>query len=156
MQRNKMKENKEKRQDVIVRSYEPKDYSDVRQNLEEGELFYEEMDAEERLNEKIRRNPGSILVAETDGKVVGNVLFMEDGWGPFAFRLAVRREYRGRGVGTQLMKSAEDALKDKGYPEVHILVGENETELKEYYAKMGYKKGKLYRWMYKDLREGRS
>ena len=143
-------------EDITVRSYEPRDYGDVRQNLEDGQLFYAEMDAEERLNEKINRNPGSILVAETKGMVVGNVLFMEDGWGPLAFRLAVRKEYRGRGVGTQLMKSVEDVLRDRGYPEVHILVGENETELKEYYAKMGYEEGNLYRWLYKDLRKGRS
>ena len=137
---------------VTIRVYGPKDYNDVRQNLEEGGLFYEEMDAEKRLNEKIRRNPGSIFVAEVDGKVVGNVLLVEDGWGAFVFRLAVKKEYRNRGIGMQLMKSAEEALRIKGYSEVHILVDEKETDLKEYYAKIGYKQGNLYRWMYKDLK----
>jgi hypothetical protein len=45
-------------------------------------------------------------VAELDGEVVGNVLIMEDGWGPFFFRLAVN------GVETPdgLQKSPKNAV----------------------------------------------
>ncbi len=137
--------------DIKIRPYILLDYPSVKQNLIEGNLFYENMDAEERLAEKIQRSPDSILVAVLDGRVVGNVLIIEDGWGPFLFRLAVSQSFREKGIGTKLLEEAENKLKDKGYKEVHILVGENESELQEYYAKRGYKEGNLYRWMYKEF-----
>ncbi|OGH21610.1 MAG: hypothetical protein A2629_01760 [Candidatus Levybacteria bacterium RIFCSPHIGHO2_01_FULL_41_15] len=136
---------------IEIRSYVPSDYPSVKKNLTEGGIYDENMDAEERLTEKIQRNPDSILVAVLDGQVVGNVLIMEDGWGPLLFRLAVGQSFREKGIGTKLLEEAENKLKDKGYKEVHILIGENESELQEYYAKRGYKEGNLYRWMYKEF-----
>jgi hypothetical protein len=67
--------------DIKIIPYTPNDYMSVRRNMEEGGLYYPEIDAEKNLNEKITRNPGSILVAELNGEAVGNVLIMEDGWG---------------------------------------------------------------------------
>lgn len=140
-------------QNIIIRPYKPNDYRTVKKNLEEGGLFYAGMDSEDRFKEKIRRNPDSILVAEVDGKIIGNVLFIEDGWAAFGFRLAVSKKYRRWGIGTKLMAAVENILRKRGYPEVHILVNESEIGLKQYYSKIGYKEGNLYRWMYKDLRK---
>jgi|SRR3989344_851156 len=136
---------------VTIRSYTPSDYPSVKQNLIEGNLFYEEMDGEKRLEEKILRNPDSILVAELEGVVVGNVYMVEDGWGPFIYRLAVKKSQRGKGIDSRLMEEAEKRLKEKGYREVHLNVDESDSELKEYYAKRGYKEGNLYRWMSKEF-----
>lgn len=148
-----MNNQKQFSQNIFIRPYKPNDYRTVKRNLEDGGLFYAGMDSEDRFKEKIRRNPDSILVAEVDGKIVGNVLFVEDGWAAFGFRLAVNKKYRRRGIGTKLMAAVENILRNKGYSEIHILVDESEAGLKRYYSKTGYKEGNLYRWMYKDLRK---
>jgi predicted N-acetyltransferase YhbS len=62
---------------IKIRPYTPDDYMSVRRNMEEGGLYYPEIDSEQKLNEKIKRNPGSIIVAELNGEAVGNVLIME-------------------------------------------------------------------------------
>ena len=137
---------------IHIRPYTTNDYTWVRRNMEEGGLYYPEIDAEQKLNEKITRNPGSILVAELNGEVVGNVLIMEDGWGPFFFRLAVAKEYRHKGIGSRLVGEVEDILAIKGYREVYCLVKDNDTELKEYYKERGFKEGDTpYRVMLKGI-----
>lgn len=62
--------------------------------MEEGGLYYPEIDSEQKLNKEIKRNPGSIIVAESNGETVGNVLTMDDGWWLFFFRLSVAKDYR--------------------------------------------------------------
>ena len=138
--------------DIQIRPYSPNDYISVRRNMEEGGLYHPEIDAEQKLNEKITRNPGSILVAELNGEVVGNVLIMEDGWGPLFFRLAVAKEYRHKGIGSRLVGEVEGILAIKGYREVYCLVNDNDTELKEYYKERGFKEGDIpYRVMLKGI-----
>jgi ribosomal protein S18 acetylase RimI-like enzyme len=137
---------------IVVRPYTPDDHLAVKEILEEGNLYYEGMDSAERLAGKIRKDVESILVAVTDEKVVGNVFTVDDGgWGAFIFRLAVRKEYRKRGIGALLMDEAEKRLHAKGFREIHILVSEDDQELQAYYEKLKFEKGHTYRWMYKTL-----
>ena len=108
------------------------------------------MEAPERLAEKVKRDPESVIVAAVANQLIGTVSIMEDGRMPFVFRLAVREDKRRQGVGARLMDEAEKRLKSRGYDDIHILVNESEEELKDYYRKQGYKEGNLYRWMYKE------
>lgn len=141
-------------QDIVIRYYNPNDYSAVKRNMEEGGLYYPEIDSEHRLNDKINRNPGSILIAELNGEVVGNVLIMEDGWGPFFFRFAVAKDHRNKGIGSRLVEKVEGILAAKGYQEVYCLVNDGDTELKTYYKKRGFQEGdRPYRVMFKRIQE---
>lgn len=140
-------------QHLGIRNYNPDtDYSQMKQILEEGGLFYGPTDASERLAEKVRRDPDSIIVAAINGQIVGTVTLMEDGRMPLIFRLAVRNDQRRHGIGQKLMEVAEKRLKDRGYATVHISVDENNEELKEYYRRRGYEEGNIYRWMYKEVK----
>ena len=145
------KETKEGQTNTSIRPYSTSDYPEVRTTLENVGLFYEPMDNEALLAEQISSDPGSILVAEVDGQVVGNVLLKATGWGPLLFRLAVRNEFQGRGIGTRLMKAAEQELISRGRPEIHLLVEDGETDLLAFYESLGYEAGHTYRWMWKSL-----
>lgn len=136
---------------ITLRSYRPPDYPAVKQNLIDGELYQEEMDGEERLAAKIKRNPDSIIVAEASGRVVGNIFFVEDGWAPLFFRLAVAKDFRGKGVGTKLLKEAESRLAARGYTACFFLVEDRKKELHTYYKNRGYTRGNVFRIFYKNL-----
>lgn len=136
--------------EVSVRSYIPTDYEQVKKLLVEGGLYYEPMDSPERLQEKISRDPNSILVAVESEKIVGTVSLMEDGRMAFIFRLAVNPESRNRGMGKALMEEAERKLFRKGYKEINILIEGDNAKLQEYYVRQGYEKGMVYRWMTKE------
>ena len=139
-----------KMSEATIRQYTPADYADVRKNLEEGRLFYEPMDSEEQLTRLHEQSPQSLIVAEQDGTVVGNVIVLHD-WGPLVFRLAVRKEFRNRGIGTQLMEAAEEQVRSEGFREIHLMVDAGDIEVLNYYRKRQYKEGHLYRWMSKEL-----
>lgn len=139
-------------ENVDIRNYNSEtDYLRVREILEEGDLYYGPTDSSERLAEKVRRDPESIIVATLGNQIVGTVTIAEDGRMPFIFRLAVKEEYRRRGFGVKLMEEAEKRLKNRGYEEVHIFVNETDEELKEYYRKQAYQEGNAYRWMSKEM-----
>lgn len=137
---------------VHIRNYNPADYGEVKKLLVDGSLYYEPMDSEERLQEKISKDPSSILVAVQSEKIVGTVRIMEDGSTPFIFRLAVESENRNQGIGKALMEKAEKELFRRGYTEINILVEDKDEELKQYYERQGYEQGNIYRWMTKERR----
>lgn len=137
---------------VRISNYSPTDYGQVNKLLEDAGLYYEPLDSEERLQEKISRDPNSILVAVESNKLVGTVSLMEDGRIAFIFRLAVDLQHRNKGIGTALMEEAEKELFRRGHEEIHILVEEENAELQDYYEKQGYEKGNIYRWMTKERR----
>lgn len=136
---------------VSIRPYSPEDCASIKQILEDGGLFYEKIDNEERMREKVARDPQSILVATEASQIIGTVSLMEDGRMAFIFRLGVKAEHRGHGVGTALMVEAEHILHERGYDEVHILVAQEDTELQGYYERIGYERGHAYQWMHKQF-----
>lgn len=135
---------------IAVRPYGNGDYGQIKQILKEGGLFYEPMDSQARIDEKILKDPRSIFMATRADEVIGTVSLMEDGRMAFVFRLCVKKEARNAGVGIMLMAHAEKELFSRGYTEVNILVEEGNTQLLEYYVKQGFEKGNLYRWMTKE------
>ncbi len=78
------------------------------------------------------------LVAEIDGKVVGAV------WGRImndyghiddttpSLAISLYKDYRGFGIGTELMKSMLDLLKKKGYEKVSLAVQKANYAVKMY------------------------
>ncbi|QQG39846.1 MAG: GNAT family N-acetyltransferase [Candidatus Aenigmatarchaeota archaeon] len=139
-------------ENVQIRDYTDADYNQVKQILIEGNLFDETLDSRDNLRKKIERDPASIIVAVFDNRVIGNAYIVEDGWAHFIFRLSVSKEHRKRGVGKLLMQAAEKRMKDRGTPEVGLLVRSDDNELVGYYKKQGYTHSeKTFRFMWKKL-----
>jgi ribosomal protein S18 acetylase RimI-like enzyme len=72
-------------------------------------------------------------VAVQDDKVVGFCDHTLDGefWG-----LYVHKDFIGKGIGSRLLKVAEDSLKKMGFKKVHL---EATVTAKEFYKKHGYR-----------------
>ena len=137
---------------IEIRSYKDEDYEEVKINLEDGGLFDESLDTKEVLKSKIKSNPDSILVAVVDKQIVGSVYLIQDLWSSFIFTLAVRKEFRERGIGSKLMEESERILKEKGIKDVALFVREGHKELIDYYQKRGYAPmSTLHHGMYKEL-----
>ena len=68
-------------------------------------------------------SPQSILlVAETDGRVVGTVVGGWDGWRGNIYRLALSPKYRRRGIASGLMLQVDTALTRLGAQRITALV----------------------------------
>ena len=78
------------------------------------------------------------LIAEADGKVIGAVWtrIMND-YGHIdnqtpSLAISIYKEYRGFGIGTELMKNIIRILKESGYEKVSLAVQKNNYAVKMY------------------------
>lgn len=56
----------------------------------------------------------------------------------FLSRLYIKSDYKRKGIGSKLLKIAEDSAKDRGYKEVHVHLGKDYLESHVFYPKHGY------------------
>ncbi len=96
-----------------------------------------EADLVMKLRENSRRTL-SLVACNDDGEIVGHVMFspvtvagVDHNWQGLA-PLAVRREYQGKGIGSQLIKEGLSSLRDFGYPVCVVLGDPN------YYSRLGF------------------
>ena len=92
-------------------------------------------------------------VAEEDGIVVGFITFVEvlsfddpDGYIKMN-RIAVKPEYRGRGIAEQLVKRAEQAGRERGANSIGAASSFKRTESQAMLDKLGYEKSAF--WFHK-------
>jgi len=122
----------------LIRREQPQDIPEIHQvNIR---AFGQKKEA--LVVDKLRKNCNSILslVAFTDDKVVGHVLFspavIEGKHGRLVGMglapLAVLPEYQRKGIGTQLMQTGISRIKEGGCPYI-IVIGHP-----EYYARFGF------------------
>lgn len=78
------------------------------------------------------------LVAEVDGKIAGAVwVRIMDDYGHVddqtpSLAISLYPEYRGQGIGTQLLNQMLDMLRRKGYPQVSLSVQKENYALRMY------------------------
>ena len=78
------------------------------------------------------------LVAEVDGKIAGAVwVRIMDDYGHVddqtpSLAISLYQEYRGQGIGTQLLNQMLDMLRRKGYPQVSLSVQKENYALRMY------------------------
>lgn len=88
------------------------------------------------------------IVASKDGKVVGYVIAVSQGREGSIQSIAVSPDFRERGVGEALMRSALDHLAGKA-DRVHLLVAADNEGAKRLYSKLSFKEtGRIVRRYY--------
>jgi ribosomal protein S18 acetylase RimI-like enzyme len=81
----------------------------------------------------------ALLVAEDETGIVGTLIAAWDGWRGNMYRLAVRRQYRRRGVALRLVLAGEERLRDKGARRVTALVDRDDATAVAFWEAAGYR-----------------
>jgi len=103
----------------------------------------------ESLRRLLARDRRSLLVAEVqdhDGanrEIVGAVIAAWDGWRGNLYRLAVLPEHRRLGVGLELVRHAEGALRRQGAIRVAAVVVEDHDHATGFWEAAGYERQSL-------------
>jgi len=119
----------------VIRDYDVKDFRDI-----------VEIDAEAFGN----RNPvydtyvyvtfgSDLIVADTGGKVVGYIALMDLGKDAKIISFAVKKEFRRKGIGTKLLKTAIERCKQRGKERILLEVRVSNTVAQRLYKKNGFK-----------------
>jgi ribosomal protein S18 acetylase RimI-like enzyme len=82
--------------------------------------------------------PGSLLVADADGAILGALIAAWDGWRGNMYRLAVSLEHRRRGIGLALVRAGEEHLRRQGARRITALVGHRDEVASAFWEFAGY------------------
>jgi ribosomal protein S18 acetylase RimI-like enzyme len=95
-------------------------------------------DRTEDVRRLLAEQPGSLLVADAGGALVGALIAVWDGWRGNMYRLAVLREHRRRGVGVALVRAGEEHLRSQGAYRITALVGYEDGVASAFWESVGY------------------
>ena len=130
---------------MIYRKYESKDISAIRDILENDLGYNCELDKlNNRINEMQKRGNYQIFVACDGDKVVGYIgcvsylAFELENEGMKFIALAVSKEYRRKGIGTELLKTAEQWAKENNIEVILLNSGLPREDAHAFYESQGY------------------
>ncbi len=104
-----------------------------------GWIDVRQTDTPEALAKFLDRNPSCNFAAYAGARLVGAVLAGHDGWRGYLYHMAVVPDYRGRGIGRQLVLAATESIRQEGIPKVHCLVKCENQGAQRFWAACGFK-----------------
>jgi ribosomal protein S18 acetylase RimI-like enzyme len=120
--------------------------------LEAAENATRAPDTREAVTALLGRDPDAVIVAEQDGELVGSVIAGWDGWRCHLYRLAVRPAWRRRGVGSALLRAAEDRFRAVGAARADAMVLDGNDLGQSLWLAGGYRRQDDWRRWVKGLR----
>ena len=130
---------------MIYRKYESQDIAAIRDILENDLGYKCELDRlNRRINEMLKRGSYQIFVACDGDKVVGYIgcvsylAFELENEGMKIIALAVSKEYRRKGIGTQLLKTAEQWATENNIEVILLNSGLPREDAHAFYESQGY------------------
>ena len=75
---------------------------------------------------------------EKDNEIIASIMIGYDGHRGVLNYLAVDPKFRNQGLGSRLVKLAEDRLKNLGCPKINLLIRESKIGVREFYKKLAY------------------
>lgn len=95
-------------------------------------------DSKEGIEKFLDRNPNTCFVAEEDEQIIGVILVGNDGRRGYIYHTAVKPSYQKKGIGTQLVNTALEALKNIGIIKVALVVFDRNEDGNAFWEKQGF------------------
>jgi ribosomal protein S18 acetylase RimI-like enzyme len=127
---------------VHIREYRTEDYESVLELWAGAGLPFkpEGRDRRDSIDTQVRRPNMIFLVAESERTLVGTVIATHEGRKGWINRLAVDPGFRRRGIGSRLVREAEDRLKGLGMDVLACLIeGGNDASVRTFET-LGYER----------------
>jgi len=97
-------------------------------------------DSKEGITIFLERNPNTNFVAYEDDKIIGAILSGHDGRRGYIYHTVVLPEYRRRGIGSDLVNMAVEALQKEDITRVCLNVMETNEQGKKFWMDKGWEK----------------
>ncbi|MBQ0051652.1 MAG: GNAT family N-acetyltransferase [Treponema sp.] len=96
-------------------------------------------DSHEGIERYLKRNPETCFKSvDESGNLLGVILSGHDGRRGLVHHLCVNPMYQHRGIGTALVKKAEEALQKEGIQKIFLLVYNDNEKGNKFWEKQGY------------------
>jgi ribosomal protein S18 acetylase RimI-like enzyme len=105
-------------------------------------------DTREAVYRLIHGDADALVLVTDDALIVGSLVIGWDGWRCHLYRLAVRPDYRRRGIGTSLLKRAEERFLAVGGARADAMVLDGNDSAHELWSWAGYtRQDEWSRWV---------
>ncbi len=95
-------------------------------------------DSESGIARFLERNPTTCFVSETDGKLTGVIMAGSDGRRGYIYHTAVHPSYRQQGIGSSLVGTVLETLKQLGISKVALVVFEKNKGGNAFWKNQGF------------------
>jgi ribosomal protein S18 acetylase RimI-like enzyme len=120
-----------------IRPARPDEVRQVLALWQEADATPSPTDTHDGLMKLLGEPSAALLVAESDGRLVGTVIGGWDGWRGNIYRLAVHPAYRRRGIARALVGEAERRLTAMGARRISALVEGNHPWATDFWDSLG-------------------
>ncbi len=110
-------------------------------------------DSRESIFRFLSRNPGTSLVAECEGRVIGTIMGGHDARRGYLHHLAVVPEFRGTGIANWLVDECLFRLREAGIDKCHLFVYRENDRAVEFWTKTGWTQRTELEMFSKDIRD---
>ena len=124
---------------INIRAFNPEDSGEVIRLWEK--IFPDSPahnDPVRDIQNKMNVQPELFLVALVDFQLVGTSMAGFDGHRGWVYYLAVDHDFRRQGIGSALMKKAEELLVKAGCPKLNLQIRADNAAVRAFYEKLGY------------------
>ena len=124
---------------VVIRAYREEDFAGVRALWQQA--FPEDPPwnrAEEAIPAKLAVQPELFLIADDGDNVIGTIMAGYDGHRGWLYAVAVSESHRRRGVGSALVRDAENRLAVLGCRKINLQIRATNSQVQAFYDRLGY------------------
>ncbi|HYN55251.1 MAG TPA: GNAT family N-acetyltransferase [Methylotenera sp.] len=127
------------RQPIVLDSIRETDYLKLIKLWEtSGNIEVRQTDTPEVLARFLYRNPTCSYAAYAGTRLIGAVLAGHDGWRGYLYHMAIKPDYRERGIGTRLVSAAISAIKCEDIQKIHCLVKRDNLIAQQFWEACGF------------------
>ncbi len=121
-----------------IRSFRLGDYAAITDIWRLTGLEQTETESLDALARQLAWDSELVMVAESEGRVIGVIVGTIDGNRAYFYRLAVHPEFQKRGIGRLLVESLEQRFRAKGVRDVYIMINQDNRQVIPFYSGLGY------------------
>ncbi len=127
-----------KKDELLIRQYDPSDENAVIKLWHECGLVVPHNDPKTDIEKKMQFQPQWFFVGVVNGNISSTIMVGYEGRRGWINYLAVSPEFQRRGYGKQMMERAEVVLKKVGCLKINLQVRETNKEVIYFYKSLGY------------------
>jgi ribosomal protein S18 acetylase RimI-like enzyme len=97
-------------------------------------------DTREGLSRLLTADRDALLLAESNGELLGSLIATWDGWRGSFYKLAVHPDWRRRGLATALLREGERQLQERGAVRLTAIVADEDPGAVGFWQAAGYQR----------------
>jgi ribosomal protein S18 acetylase RimI-like enzyme len=132
-----------KKNTIVIRKFHLKDQEQVIALWRQVGVIRITNDPENDIERKLNHSPELFLVAEIDGSIAGSVMIGYEGHRGWIYYLGVTPERQRSRIGSELMKKAEESLRELKCPKINLMVRRSNKGVIDFYKKLGFEEDEV-------------